>query len=80
VRKAKEGEVTAGLYAFLTTEPDAVAAPVYPKPTLVILTTDEEFDIWLRAPAREAMAFQRPLPDGMLTIFAKGAREDGPAE
>ena len=46
----------------------------------VILTTDDEFDIWLRAPAGGAMALQIPLPDGMLTIVATRAREDGPAE
>jgi hypothetical protein len=31
VRKAKEGEVTADLYAFLTTEPNSVVAPIHPK-------------------------------------------------
>lgn len=76
VRKAKEGEVTADLYAFLTTEPNDVVAPVHPKAMPVILTTDEEFDIWLRVPASEAMTLQRPLADGMLKIVAKGERQD----
>ena len=48
VRKAKEGEVTCDLYAFLTTDANADVAPIYPKAMPVILTTDEEFDIWLR--------------------------------
>jgi putative SOS response-associated peptidase YedK len=50
VRKAKEGEVTADLYAFLTTEPNAEVKRVHPKAMPVILTTTEEHDVWMRAP------------------------------
>jgi putative SOS response-associated peptidase YedK len=37
------------VYGFLTTAPNAVVAPTHPKAMPVILTTDEERDVWMRA-------------------------------
>jgi putative SOS response-associated peptidase YedK len=77
VRKVREGEVTADLFGFLTTDPSAEVAVVHPQAMPVILTTTEELDIWLRAPWSEAGALQRPLPDGSLGIVLRGEKQDG---
>jgi putative SOS response-associated peptidase YedK len=77
VRKVKEGETTNDLYAFLTTEPNKEVGAIHPKPMPVILTTGDEIETWMTAPAPEALRLQRPLPDGALRIVARGEKKDG---
>jgi putative SOS response-associated peptidase YedK len=77
VRKLKEGEVTADLFGFLTTEPNGEVGAVHPKGMPVILTTAGELEAWMEAPAGDVAALQRPLPDGALTVVARGEKQDG---
>jgi putative SOS response-associated peptidase YedK len=68
------------LFGFLTTEANAVVAPIHPKAMPVILTTPGEVDLWPLADAPKALELQRPLPDDIVRIVASGEREDGPRE
>jgi putative SOS response-associated peptidase YedK len=62
----------------LTTDPNAIVAPIHPKAMPVILTTPEEADLWLEGETVEALKLQRPLPDDALKIVARGEKEDPP--
>jgi putative SOS response-associated peptidase YedK len=77
VRKVKEGLTTNDLFGFLTTGPNAEVGAIHPKAMPVILTTPDEIEIWMRAPAEVALKLQRPLPNGWLQIVATGRKSDG---
>lgn len=72
-----EGEVTCDLFGFLTCPPNAEVSAVHPKAMPVILTEPAEVETWLSAPWLEAVALQRPLPDGALHVVARGEKQDG---
>jgi len=76
VRKVREGETTNDIFAFLTTEPNREVGAIHPKAMPVILRTRDEIDIWMTAPAAEALSLQRPLPDDVLIVVARGGKKD----
>ena len=63
----------------MTTDANAEVGAVHPKAMPVILTREEELETWLSGPWSQAARLQRPLPDGLLKIVAKGERKDGTA-
>jgi len=79
VRKVKEGEVAADLFAFLTCDANAEVGAIHPKAMPAILATKEDVETWLTVPWSEAAMLQRPLADGMLRIVARGGKTDGEA-
>jgi putative SOS response-associated peptidase YedK len=76
IRKAREGEITNNIFAFLTINPNAEVEAIHPKAVPVSLRTHEEVISWMTAPASEALRLQRPMPGGSLRIVAKGLKED----
>lgn len=56
------------LYAFLTTEPNAVVKPIHPKAMPVILTSIEDCKTWMEG-GTESLSLQRPLPEKELMII-----------
>jgi putative SOS response-associated peptidase YedK len=73
----RRGEVSEHqLFAFLTTQPSAIVAPIHAKAMPVVLSTEQECETWLTAPAEEALVLQRPATDELLQIVATGSKGD----
>lgn len=54
------------LFAFLTTEPNAVVAPIHPKAMPVILTDPSDCAEWM-AGGKDSLRLQRPYPADQMT-------------
>jgi len=74
--KASPVEGEHRLYAFLTTDANALIRPIHPKAMPVILTSQGECEQWLNAPIHDALELQRPANDGVLRIVARGEQQD----
>lgn len=59
------------IYAFLTTNPNAIVKPIHPKAMPVLLTTREECEQWLTADWKDAKKLQRPLPDDQMMVLPR---------
>lgn len=68
MRRKDEGVMDHEVFGFLTTTPNDVVGAIHEKAMPVVLTTQEEREVWLRAPWSEARALQRPLPNGVLQV------------
>jgi putative SOS response-associated peptidase YedK len=69
----KEGpNVDIETYAFLTTTPNSLVSTINHERMPVILTREEEFETWLRAPVEEAFALVREYPPEKMRIVQEG--------
>jgi putative SOS response-associated peptidase YedK len=65
------------VYGFLTGEPNKVVAPVHVKAMPVILTTKEEWNVWMRAPWNEASQLQSPFANlGLTEVMGRAEKQD----
>jgi putative SOS response-associated peptidase YedK len=63
-------------YAILTTTPNPLVATINHERMPVLLTREEEFETWLRAPAEEAMALAREYPPEQMRIVQEGFEKE----
>ena len=73
-RTGEEGRPSVEIetYAFLTTTPNSLVATINHERMPVILTQEEEFDTWLKAPVDEAFALAREYPPEKMRIVQEG--------
>ncbi len=75
--RADGPEIAMDTYAFLTTTPNAVVAPVHPTRMPVILADEAAMTTWLEGPPEAAFALACPFADDGLTVIQHGkAKED----
>jgi putative SOS response-associated peptidase YedK len=59
-------------YSFLTTTPNELVSTINHERMPVLLTREEEFDMWLRGSAEEAFALGRQYPAERMRIVREG--------
>jgi putative SOS response-associated peptidase YedK len=74
--KAKPVEGEHEQFGFLTTEANNIVGAIHFMAMPVILTTKVGIEMWITAPAEDALKLPRRLPDGKLKIVAAGERKD----
>lgn len=60
------------VYAFLTTEPNALTASINHERMPVLLSREEEFETWLSGSPAEAYALARSFDSAMMRIVQRG--------
>ena len=63
-------------YSFLTTTPNSLVATINHERMPVLLTREEEFDTWLRAPTEEALALACEYPAEQMRIVQEGFEKE----
>jgi putative SOS response-associated peptidase YedK len=71
-RKKDGPHVDLEVYAFLTTTPNELAATVNHERMPVLLTREEEFEIWLSGSPEEALALAQEYPPKAMRIVQEG--------
>ena len=59
-------------YSFLTTTPNSLVSTINHERMPVLLTREEEFDTWFRAPTDEALSLAREYPPEQMCIVQEG--------
>jgi putative SOS response-associated peptidase YedK len=67
--KAKPNVGDHVLFSFLTTEPNAIVAPIHPKAMPVLLLDDAACEQWLSGTNEEALALQKPANDDTILLL-----------
>ncbi len=55
------------MFAFLTTDPNPLVAPIHPKAMPVLLTEEDE-EQWLTCPFDDAVALAKPFPSQLMAV------------
>ena len=63
-------------YAFLTTTPNAVVRPVHPSRMPVMLSNEDDMQMWLEGSPEHAFGLARPYADDGMSVLQAGAMKE----